>query len=84
MPANENYTDYFTNSSEETFFLRPTTPDETKDVIKTLSVGKSLGPNSIPKKGGYIQCYSKKGGYVQCNNYRPISLTLNISKVTEK
>ena len=26
----------------------------------------------------------KKGDYLQCNNYRPISLTLNISKITEK
>ena len=40
MPTNENYTDYLTNPSEKTFFLRQTTPDETEDIIKTLSVGK--------------------------------------------
>ena len=50
MPTNKNYTDYLTNPSENTFFLRPTSPNETEDIIKTLSVGKSLGPNSIPTK----------------------------------
>ena len=29
VPSNKNYTDYLTNPSEKTFFLRPTTPDET-------------------------------------------------------
>ena len=50
VPWDKNYTDYYTNPSENTFFLRPITPDETEDIIKTLSVGKSLGPNSIPTK----------------------------------
>ena len=50
VATNKNYSDYLTNPSEKTFFLRPTTPDETKDIIKTLSVGKSVGPNSIPTK----------------------------------
>ena len=50
MPTNKNYTDYLTNPSEKTFFLRQTTPDETEDIIKTLSVGKWLWPNSIPTK----------------------------------
>ena len=26
----------------------------------------------------------KKEDYLQCNNYRPISLTLSVSKITEK
>ena len=50
VPTNKNYTDYLTNPSEKTFFLRPTTPDETEDIIKTLSVGRLHGPNSIPTK----------------------------------
>ena len=50
MPANKNNLDYLTNPSEKTFFLRPTTPDETEDITKILSVGKSLRPNSIPTK----------------------------------
>ena len=33
VPTNKNYTDYLTNPSEKTFFLRPTTPDETEDII---------------------------------------------------
>ena len=37
-------------SSENTFFLIPTVPDEVEDIIKTLSIGKSLGLNSIPAK----------------------------------
>ena len=48
--ANPLYTDYLTNPSEKTFFLRPTIPDETEDIIKKLSVGKSLGRHSIPTK----------------------------------
>ena len=47
VPTNKNYTDYLTNPSEKTFFSIPTTLGETEDIIKTLSVGKSLGPNSI-------------------------------------
>ena len=50
MPTYKNYIDYFTNPSEKTFFLRPTIPDETEDIVKTLSVGKSFGPNSNPTK----------------------------------
>ena len=115
VPTNKNYTDYLTNPSENTFFLRPTSPNETEDIIKTLSVGKSLGPNSIPtkllkqfsksisiplsnlinlsfKNGVFPNALKlanvipvfKKGGYLQCNNYRPISETSNVSKITEK
>ena len=47
MPTNKNYTNYLTNPSEKTFFSIPTTLGETEDIIKTLSVGKSLEPNSI-------------------------------------
>ena len=47
MPTNKNYTNYLTNPSEKTFFSIPTTLGETEDIIKTLSVGKSLGSNSI-------------------------------------
>ena len=50
VPTNKNNLDYLTNPSEKTFFLRPTSPDETEDITKTLSVGKSLRPNSIPTK----------------------------------
>ena len=39
-----------TNPFDKTFFLRSTTPDEIEDIIKTLNIGKSLGPNSIPTK----------------------------------
>ena len=50
MPTNKNYTDYLTNPYEQIFFLRPATSDETENIIKTLNVGKSLGPNCIPTK----------------------------------
>ena len=111
------YTDCWTNPPEKTFFLRPTTPDETEDIDKTLSVGKPLGPNSIHTKLIYKQFSKsisiplsslinlsfknngvfpnavklasvipvfKEGDYLRCNNYRSISLTLNISKITKK
>ena len=109
MPTNKNYPDYLTNPSEKDFCLRSTTPDETEDIIKTLSVGKSFGHNSIPTKllkqfskpisiplSNVISVFLnalkfakvipvfKKGDYLQCNNYSPISLTSNVSKITEK
>ena len=46
----KNYTDYHTNPSEETFFLIPTSPEEVQDIIKTLKLRKSVGPNSISTK----------------------------------
>ena len=57
MPTNKKYIDYLVNPSEKTLFLRPATFDETEDIIKTLSVYKSLGPNSIPTK--LLQQFSK-------------------------
>ena len=46
----KNYTDHLTNPSENSFFLTPTSPDEAEDIIKTLKLRKSIGPNSIPTK----------------------------------
>ena len=48
--TSENCTDYLTNPSEKTFFLTPTLPDEIEDIITTLNLTKSIGPNSIPTK----------------------------------
>ena len=44
----KNYTDYLTNLIEKTFFLTPTSPDEVEEIIKTLNLRESIGPNSIP------------------------------------
>ena len=115
VPTNKEYTNYLTNPCEKTFFLKPTTSNETEEIIKTLNVYKSLGPNSIPtkllqkfsksnsiplsslinlsfKNGVFLNALKlasaisvfKKEDYLQCNNYRPISLTTNMSKITEK
>ena len=46
----KHYSDYLTTPTNNTFILAPTSPKETEDVIKTLSLGKALGPNSIPTK----------------------------------
>ena len=43
----KNYTDYFTNPSEKTFFLTLTLPDEVEDIIKTLK----------PKKINWLKQY---------------------------
>ena len=32
----------------KTFFLSPTTAEETEDGIKTLNLNKAVGPNNIP------------------------------------
>ena len=111
----KNYTDCLTNPTEKTLFLTPTLPDKVEDIIKTLNLRKSIGPNSIPTK--LLKKYSKtisipiskfinqsfvtgifpeslklasvipifkKADPLECPNYRPISLTSNISKILEK
>ena len=91
VPTNKNYTDYLTNPFKKTFFLRPTAPDEIENVIKTLNVGKSLGPISTPTKlltvfqishyssvkSNHLQ--SSKSNYVQCNIYRSLSLQTKVN-----
>ena len=111
----KNYTDCLTNPSEKTLFLTPTLPDKVEDIIKTLNLRKSIGPNSIPttllkkypktisipisklinqsfitgifpeflKLPSVIPIF-KKADPLECPNYRPISLTSNISKILEK
>ena len=111
----KNYTDCLTNPTEKTLFLTPTLPDKVEDIIKTLNLRKSIGPNSIPttllkkypkttsipisklinqsfitgifaeflKLASVIPIF-KKADPLECPNYRPISLTSNISKILEK
>ena len=114
----KNYTDCLTNPSEKTLFLTPTLPDEVEDIIRTLNLRKSVGPNNIPttllkkypktisipisklinqsfitfitgifpkflKLASVIPIF-KKADPLECPNYRPISLTSNISKILEK
>ena len=111
----KHYTDYLTELTANTFILTPTNTEEIEDIIKTLNIRKSIGPNSIPTK--FLKQFSKEvsipieklinlsfetgifpdalkltrkipvfknGDSLQCNNYRPISLTSNISKIMEK
>ena len=61
-----------TDPSEKTF-LTPTSPDEVEDIIKTLNLRKSIGPNSIPTK--LLKKYSKTISI-------PISKLINQSFVT--
>ena len=69
----KNYTGCLTNSSEKTFFLTPTSPEEVGDIINTLNLRKSIGPNSIPTK--LLKKYSKTISI-------PISKFINQSFVT--
>ena len=111
----KHYTDYLTEPTTNTFILTPTNTEEIGDIIKTLNIGKSIGPNRIPTrllkqfykeisipieklidhsfetwmfsdalKLATIIPIFKKGDLLQCKNYTPISLTPNISKITEK
>ena len=68
----KNYADYLTNPSEKNF-LTPTSPDEVEDIIKTLNLRKSIGPNSLPAK--LLKKYSKTISI-------PISKLINQSFVT--
>ena len=69
----KNYIDYLTNPSEKTFFFSPTSPDKVEDIIKTLNLRKSIGPNSILTK--LLKKYSKTISI-------PISKLINQSFVT--
>ena len=50
--------------------------------VINLSFEKGIFPKSL-KIANVIPIF-KKGDYLDCNNYRPISLTSNISKLLEK
>ena len=47
-PTKRNFSNYLKNPFAKSFFLTPTTPEERFDLIQTLSLNKSTGPNSIP------------------------------------
>ena len=47
-----------------------------------FSFKKGIFPNTL--KLGNISPVFKKGDSLQCNNYRPISMISNISKIMEK
>ena len=49
-PTRRHYFDYLKHPSPETFFIPPTTPDEIKNIIKSLKSSKCVEPNSIPIK----------------------------------
>ena len=43
----KHYTDYLTEPTTNTFILTPTNTREIEDIIKTVNMRKSIGPNSI-------------------------------------
>ena len=45
-----HYFDYLKHPNPKTFFISPTTPDEIKNIIKSLKSSKCVGPNCIPTK----------------------------------
>ena len=49
-PTRKHFTDYLANRTFENFLCAPTTPDEVRNIIKTLKTCKSVGPFSIPTK----------------------------------
>ena len=109
------FTDYLKKPLQNTFFINPTTPEDTESEIETLKNNKASGPSSIPTKifKTFAKPLSKQladlinlsfstgklpsslkiakvipvfknGDKLDCNNYRPISLISNISKIMEK
>ena len=47
-PSNSHFSGFLKNRNPNSFFLRPTTPEEIAKVIGSFSDAKSSGPNSIP------------------------------------
>ena len=50
LHTDKHYSEYLTTPIDNTFILALTSSKETEDVIKTLSLGKVIGPNSVPTK----------------------------------
>ena len=48
ISTTKHYTDYLTETTTNTFILTPTNTEKMEDIIKTLNIRKSIGPNSIP------------------------------------
>ena len=46
----KHYTDYMTELTTNTIILPPANTEEIEDIIKTLNIRKSIGPNSIPTR----------------------------------
>ena len=46
----KHYTDYLTEPTANTLILTLTNTEEIEDIIKTLNIHKSIGPNNIPTR----------------------------------
>ena len=115
IKTNKSFQEYLNYPNENSFFISPTTDNEIKNIIQSLSAKKASGPCSIPVivlksiidiiskplsnlinmsfttgmfpdilKSSEIIPIHKKGDTTTCNNYRPISLLSNLSKIFEK
>ena len=60
----KRFSDYLNNQCKNSIFIQLTDIEEIADIISTLNMNKSSGPNSI-------RC---KILNLDCHNYRPISL----------
>ena len=50
VSTTKHYENYLTEPAANTFILTPKNTKEIKDIIKTLNIRKSIGPNSIPTR----------------------------------
>ena len=50
VSTTKHYENYLTEPAANTFILTPKNTKEIKDLIKTLNIRKSIGPNSIPTR----------------------------------
>ena len=48
--SHEHFSDYLNNQSKNSIFIQPTDSEEIANVISTLNMNKSIGPNNIPYK----------------------------------
>ena len=48
--SHEHFSDYLNNQSKNSIFIQPNDSQEIANVISTLNMNKSIGPNSIPYK----------------------------------
>ena len=97
IPATTSFSCYLTHPAKNSFFMRPIDKKEIEQKIKAMKDNKALAPNSIRTKilkvhsktlskplAELINLWSSKIQGNECDNYRPISLILNISKLIEK
>ena len=73
--SHKHFSDYLNNQCKNSIFIQPTDSEEIANIISTLNMNKSSGPNSIPYK---ILNLLKKDISKQLSDLFNLSLSLGV------